>query len=482
MNESYSQKIADNAAAHVAGQSFSRLFDILTILFLARYLGVDGFGKFSFAFAYVGLFSVVTDLGINLILVRETAKTPEGGSPLYGSGITLNFMFACVGCLAAAGSILVLRYPPEMKVLVIIVSLNLLVSFRVPSFKDVFEVPLIARLKLKYSAGAAAANRILTLLAMIAAILLKAPLWLLTLIYTIISIPSFILLLHFSRAVARPTLRFKKSEWLYLLKEGLPLGLAGILAIIFAQFDTLLLSRFWTMKEISYYSAARRIMEPLQLLPAALGLSILPIMSQFFVRSKDEIIKIYRKSLLYMLLLAIPASAFLLSFSRPIIALLFGKEFRNAEQALVLLSFYLPFIFISQMAGAVFIAIHKQKTSSLIWAAALVLYFALNLILIPRHAYVGASIVRLTTGIFISLLSVLWVVRYLGRMNLGFLARLGLLTAPLIAASRLMLASRPILSFLFFVVPFAGGLFLLKILEPEDVRFLRRNVLRLFSR
>jgi O-antigen/teichoic acid export membrane protein len=482
MNESYSRRIADNTAAYVAGQSFSRLFDILTILFLARYLGVDDFGKFSFAFAYVGVFAVVTDLGVNLILVRETAKSAEAGSLLYGSGITLKLLLACVGWLAAAGSILLLHNPPEIKVLVTIVSLNLLVSFRMPSFKDTFEVPLIARLKLKYSAGAAAANRVITFLAIIAAILLKAPLWLLTLVYTIISIPSFLLLLRFSRAVVRPTLRAKKSEWAYLLKEGLPLGLAGIFAIIYAQFDTLLLSRFWTMKEISLYSAARRVTEPLQLIPAALGLSILPIMSQFFARSKDEIIKIYRKSLLYMLLLAIPLSFLLMSFSRPIIAVLFGKEFRNAEQSLVILSCYLPFIFISNIATAVFIAIHKQKTNSLIWAAALALYFVLNLILIPRSAYVGASIVRLATGMFIAILSLHWAARYLGRMDLRFLARIGLLTVPLVAASRLLLASRPVLAFLFFVVLFSGGLFALKILGPEDMLFLKRSVLRFFAR
>jgi O-antigen/teichoic acid export membrane protein len=474
-------RIIENTAAYAAGNIFSRLFDILTIFLLARYLGVVDFGKFSFALAYVGLFSVVIDLGFNLILVRELSKSPERGARLYGSGVSLNFVFAGLGALAAVGSILVLRYPPEIKVLVALASLNLFVSFRMPSFKDVFEVPLVAGLKLKYSAAAAAANRILTLPVMVGAMLLKAPLGLLVLIYALVSLPSFLLLLHYSRAVVRPAFRAEWPDWLFLFKEGLPLGLAGILAIVYAQADTLLISKFWTMKEVSFYSAARRVMEPLQLLPAAFGLSILPVISEMFVRRKDEIVRVYRKSLLYILLLALPIAAFLFCFSRPVVTLLFGADFREAARALALLSFSLPFVFISHMSAVVFIAVHKQKTAAFIWLAALSLYFSLDFVFIPRQAYVGASGVRLATAVLVSVLSVVWVVRYLGPMDLGFLAGLGLLAAPLMAGARLLFDS-PVRSFLFFIVLFTAGLFAFRIVRGADVRLLGRSLRRLLGR
>lgn len=482
MNESRSQKIAENIAAYAAGNIFSRLFELLTVFLLARYLGVVEFGEFSFAFAYVGLFSIFLDWGINLILVREMAKSPDGGASLFASGVSLKLALAGAGSLIAAGSILLFNYPPQLKVLTMIVSLNLLISFRMPSFKDIFDVPLIVRLKLKYSALANAANRVLTFLAVVAAVLLKAPLWVLTLIYTVISIPSVFLLVHFSARVVRPAFRANKADWMFLFRQGLPLGLGGIFAVIFSRFDFFLLSQFRTLKEVGIYSAARRITEPLELIPSALALSILPIMSRFYMQGKDDIIRIYRKSLLYLLLVAIPLAVFLVSFSSPIVVLLFGQGFRDAEQALVVLSFYVPCVFIWYIGSALFIAIHKQKTNSLIWGAAIVLYLAGDLILIPRQGFMGASGVRLGTGICLTLLSILYVKRHLGRMDLGFLTRLGLLTVPLVAASKLVLASHPLLSFLIFLVLFAGGVWTLRIIGGEDIRFAKETTLRVLKR
>ncbi len=482
MTESHSQKIAENIAAYTAGNIFSRLFELLTVFLLARYLGVADFGEFSFAFAYVGLFSVFLDWGINLILVREMAKSPDRGASLYGSGIALKLSLAAAGTLAAAGSILLFNYPPQLKVLTVIVSLNLFLSFRIPSFNDIFEVPLIVALKLKYSALAAAANRVLTFLGVVAAILLKAPLWVVILIYTAVAIPSVLIQVHFSGRVVRPAFRVNKADWMFLFRQGLPLGLGGIFAVIFTRFDFFLLSQFRTLKEVGIYSAARRITEPLELIPSALALSILPIMSRFFVRGKEDVIRIYRRSLLYLLLVAIPLVVFLMSFSRPIVVLLFGKGFQDAERALVVLSLYVPCVFIWYLGSALFIAIHKQGTNSLIWGTAIVLYLVGDLILIPRQGFMGASSIRLVTGICLTVLSIWFVRRHLGRIDLGFLVRLGLLTLPLAAACRLVLASHPLLSFVVFVAFFAAGIWVLRIINGEDVRFVKETMLRVLKR
>jgi O-antigen/teichoic acid export membrane protein len=480
MTELEPQRIIQNTASYAAGNFLSRVFDVLTIFLLARYLGVIDFGKFSFAFAYVGLFSFFIDWGVNMILVREMARSPERAPSLYASGVGLKLVLAAGGCLASAGSILLLDYPLQVKVLTVIVSLNLLISFRLPAFKDVFEAPLIVHLRLRYSAIASAANRVITFLAVLAAILLKAPLWVITLVYTVISVPSLFLLVYFSRSTTRLSLRFNSSDWAYLLRQGFPLGLAGILAIFYARFDLLLISKFWSMKELGLYSAARRLTEPLELIPVALGLSILPVMSHVFAQGKENIVRLYRRALLYMLLAAIPIAVFLMSFAGPVVELLFGKGFQDAGRALVLLSFYLPFIFLWHMGSAVFIAVHKQKTNSLIWAAALVPYLTGNLLLIPRLGFIGASWVRLATGILITVLSISFVKHYLGRLRLGLLARIVLLAAPLIAVSRVFLGSHPAAAFLVFAIPFGAGLWALKIINREDARLAGQSLVRLF--
>ncbi len=469
-------RIARNSAAYAAGNIASRLFDVATIFILARYLGVVDFGKFSFALAYVGLFSILVDWGVNLILVRELSRSGDDAAPLYASGVGLKLALAVGGSLAAAGSVFLLRYPLEVKVLTAIASLNLLCSFRMPSFEDVFEAPLIARLRLRYSALAAAANRVLTLAAVGAAVLLRARLWVVVLVYAAVSIPSLALIVRYSSAVVKPALRARRSDWAYLLKQGFPLGLSIILATVFARLDILLLSRFRPMTEVGIYSAARRLTEPLELIPTALALSVLPVMSRLFGRDEDRIRRIYTRSLLYVLLAAIPLAVLVLSFSRTIVIGLFGAGFAGADKVLVVLSYYLPFIFVWSMGGAVFISVNRQKTNSLIWLGAMVFYAGLDMLLIPVHGALGASLVRAATGIIIASLSVLFVRRFLGPLDFRPLVRLALLTVPVMAASRLRFHSRPVAAVLFFAALFGAGIFLLKIVGPEDLRLLKDSL------
>src|SRR3989344_2430501 len=49
------------------------LMFVLTII-IANYLGVNDYGKFSFAFAFVALFSIFSDFGLSTILVRDVTR------------------------------------------------------------------------------------------------------------------------------------------------------------------------------------------------------------------------------------------------------------------------------------------------------------------------------------------------------------------------------------------------------------------------
>ncbi len=175
MDEDITLRMAGNTVANISGNVFSRAFDILTFLLLARYLGVDRFGQFSFVFAFVGIFSVFVDFGVNYILIRDISKPGGDKEALLGAGLSLKFFLSLAAVAAACLAIMVLDYPGPVRVMVAIVSLNLLISFRFPSFRDVFEVPLICGLKMKYSAAAAVMNRGLSFVAVLMAQLAEAP-------------------------------------------------------------------------------------------------------------------------------------------------------------------------------------------------------------------------------------------------------------------------------------------------------------------
>lgn len=461
--------MASNTAVYAAGNLFSRLFDIVTIFILARYLGVQDFGKFSFAFAYVGLFFVLTDWGVNAILVREMSKNRNRGLLLFASGISLKLGLSLLGVAVVGASLILLPEPSDVKVLTAIVSLNLIISFRFPSFKDVFEVPLISSLKLRFSVLAAIVNRVLTFVAILIAVWFRSPLWLVALVYTLAALPAFALLVSFSFQEVRPAFRARVGDSIYLLKEGFPIGLSGIFFIIVFQFDMFLLSRFWTNVEIGLYSAGRRMTEPLELVPTAIFFSILPIMSQTHALDKTKISRIYAKALLYAVLAAALLTGILSLSAGPLTGLLFGKSFSGAALPLMILSFYLPFIFIWHICGSVFIARNRQSISSLIWFLALVLNVGLNLLVIPRAGYIGASWTRLGTGITVAVLGMAGVSRLIGPISLVPLLKIGLLVAVPVVFFKAIVPTNPWLASLFFSAIFGVGILVFRVLNRDDL-------------
>lgn len=44
------------------------------VIFIARYLGDIGYGKYSFAVAFTALFSVLSDLGLSTLTIRDVAQ------------------------------------------------------------------------------------------------------------------------------------------------------------------------------------------------------------------------------------------------------------------------------------------------------------------------------------------------------------------------------------------------------------------------
>jgi O-antigen/teichoic acid export membrane protein len=252
--------------------------------------------------------------------------------------------------------------------------------------------------------------------------------------------------------------------------------------MVFSQVDLVLLSSLRTTAETGLYGASRRLAEPLELISAGVGLSLLPVMSRVGAADKGRLARLYRKSVVSLLLVAFPLAFFLMTFARPLVGLLFGPEFAPSAQALAVLGFYLPFIFVFHMGSCVFIALHRQKMNSLIWLGGLAMFFALNAVLIPTAGFLGASWTRLVTAAAVAGASVVIVRRHLGPLGLRPVVAVFVLAAALTAALRLGLEARPLAAAGAFVALFGAGAIALRVVTAEDVRFFKAEILSVLRR
>src|ERR1035437_6632420 len=69
----------------VLGEGGVRLLSTLFILFLARRIGAENFGRYSSAMAFASICVIIVDLGTNGILTREIARHPANRIVLASS-------------------------------------------------------------------------------------------------------------------------------------------------------------------------------------------------------------------------------------------------------------------------------------------------------------------------------------------------------------------------------------------------------------
>src|SRR5271154_2882637 len=101
----------------IAANSFWLLSDkilrIVVALFvtgwLARYLGVDGFGKLNNAIAFATLFGAFASLGLDSIVIRELVKFPDKKETLLGTAFYLKLIAGFVTYLLSAVCVILLR-------------------------------------------------------------------------------------------------------------------------------------------------------------------------------------------------------------------------------------------------------------------------------------------------------------------------------------------------------------------------------------
>lgn len=460
-------QMVSNIAANIIGTLAVKGFDLLVVFLLARHFSVAQFGIFSFAFYTVGLFAVLMDLGINFILIREIAANPQQGNRLMGAAIPLRLFLAFAIMAGIMGLALISDYPFDTKIALLIVSTGLLFSSRIPSFADVFKAPLIATLTMKTIAGVDVVSRVLGLLAVSIALGMKLKfLWVLA-AYVGSSLPVPFIYMRLARPICPIRWTVDVSLWWSLLQKGFPLAMAGILNQAISQVDILLLSRFHPAEQIGFYSAARRLIEPLELLSISVMYSILPVMAKQRPDQDQSNATLLDDAFRYLLLIQIPILIGMGVWHENILHLLYGAEYTVAGSALLLLLPYLPFMGLWQITSGHLIAAGHYKQIAVILVAGLVLNIAVNFLLIPDWSYRGAAVAKTGTTIGLALIGLVISRKKNLNRTLGVVVR-GAVALAFSAQTAYLLRNHPLIAVPAFLCIMGLSCLLLKLVTRQD--------------
>ncbi|MEJ0032583.1 MAG: oligosaccharide flippase family protein [Bacteroidota bacterium] len=83
------RKYAENAFWLIMEKGFALAAGMVVGIYVARYLRPEAFGLLNYAISFVGIFSALSTIGLEQILVRELSRNPERKEELLGTGVIL---------------------------------------------------------------------------------------------------------------------------------------------------------------------------------------------------------------------------------------------------------------------------------------------------------------------------------------------------------------------------------------------------------
>lgn len=366
------------------------LFAFFVGIWVARYMGPERYGTFSYALAFVVLFGPLSQLGLDGVVVREVVNDPNRKDEILGTTFFLRLAGAFVCFLTVLVAISLIRPGDRLSLaLVGIISFGIIFT----AFEAI-DIWFQSRIEAKYAVYAKSAGLILANMVKIPLIIAGAGLvafaWVSALEVAVGALGLVIVYRY--RGYFIRAWRFSMARAKSLLAISWPMILSGALAMIYLRIDQVMLREMVSDEAVGVYSTAVRISEVWYFIPIVAVKSIFPEL----VKSRDLGREIYMERLqsLYDFLAwtAMPVVLFLTLFAGRIIVLLYGEPFAGGGVILAVLIWSSPFIFLREAYGRWLVNEEMTKFYIIAHGSGAILNVSLNLALIPAYQGTGAAV------------------------------------------------------------------------------------------
>ena len=367
-------------------------------VWVARYLGVQQFGVFNYATAFVALFSTLSTLGLDAIVVRSIVREPEKRAEILGTAFWLKLLGGIAALVLAVSCIMVVRHDDSLTISLVAVlsSVGIFQAF------DTLDLWFQSQVQSKYTV--IAKNTAFAITALVKVFLISTHAPLIAFAWSGLG--------EVGLGVIGLMITYKisgYSPWLWswslslaktLLKESWPLILSGLTIMIYMRIDQIMLGQMVGDKAVGLYSAATRISEVWYFIPMAIASSVSPAI--YAAKEVSEALYYQRiKQLIRMLVLISLVISVPMSFmSSTLITILFGNGYAEAGQILAIHIWASVFVFMGVATSPWFIAERLTEFSFHRTLIGAIVNVVLNFYLIPKYGGVGAAISTLIAYAF----------------------------------------------------------------------------------
>lgn len=461
-----SRRVFKNSVWLLSANVVLRILSALVIVVLARKLGVEAFGQYSFALSFVGFFVVFTSFGFTNLLIRDVAKDKSLTGRYVNNILSIKIVFSAIALIILFFISLFIGKSESLLIVIYVFGIHLIVT----GFSEILRSVFHAYELMEFDSITKIVEKGLWAVLLLLVIFNNLSLLnvaLATLFSAILGLG--ITYLFVKARISSIRLEFDFKLWKKIIIAATPFALTGVFALINFRIDQVMLSFITNDVQVGIYSAAYKIIDILATVPGLLLTALYPVFSVLYHKNRRMFSRSFELSLRYVIILAIPVTIGVYLLSSNIIGLVYGPEYSGSVEVLKILIFISFFTFINTPLFVVLNAVGKQKVTMINTAFTAIVNVVMNLMLIPKYGIYGAAFSTIISEITFLILSYYQLRKMKVKLNL-----LSKAYKPLIAGIVMGLFVWYFISLsIFIIIPVAAiiyfiVLFLLKEFSKED--------------
>jgi O-antigen/teichoic acid export membrane protein len=382
------RRVSKNTGMLLAGTVVRMVFSFAFIIYAARYLGVEGFGKFTLAQHYFELFLSLCATGLGILITRETAKDAAWLRGNLAPALVLVTMLSVAAGAMLAGVARLIGYAPDTRMAIYIATAALLPG----AVCTLAEAVFVAFEKAEFVAvGTAAESLVRTVLGFAVLMLGYGLLSLLV----VLVVTRLMLLVLYGGLLLR---RLPAGHWSWGHRAMRTLALqcrvfaAEVwLSTLYLNLDVVLLSVFHGETAVGIYQAAWKLIRLGTVVAQSFATAVFPYISRLYVSSRDVFQQVNEQSLKYILASILPAVVGITILADRIVLFVYDTDYTASVPVLRVLAWLLVPQFLNPFLSRVLYARGEQRRSLMVAAVGLASFTILAICLIPRWAALGTA-------------------------------------------------------------------------------------------
>ncbi len=380
-----------------SGSVISQAMVALVMLLTARQLGPEIYGQMVGSLTLVSTASIVFSLGLDMWLLKEGGRQPGDAGRFAGSVLVIKLSLGSVWLVLMfiLADLFGSQSLPASFIRwnAVIVLLDNLFSTMLTTFKATLRNTINALLEVISDTFWLVSTVFLIYFGIKSAF----PFFQTRFMVLILSVATaFLLIKWIVRSSSNiPTIKTA-------LQNCLPFAASEFLSKIYLRIDILVVSIFLGEYNVGIYSPAVSIINAIFIIPAAIHMVMVPVLSNIFAHDQRQGWKTARNNLIVMVIVGILLS-FVIYFGVGLLPLLLGEAYQYSQGLLKTLS-PVPFIHsVSLGMSSILVSTNNQKYRSIVQAVSAATNILLNLIVVNIFGIFGVAVVYIISDIVLLL-------------------------------------------------------------------------------